>query len=445
MTAPWQVNWQAYDVPRIADVVRPDPHERDVIPGARAVGDLATHAADLVLRAVGKLEKSWSDKSDAAAEAYAYARALAASLRADADAYHQIAADVGRIVEEIDRARREIEPLTREWEGLGDSATATVASLGTAAQDLNRRARNTMGTMDQAVGQMAVKTPQPYNPKILPTSGSGSGHTGQSGRVDQPHREPRTGRDGENQFGQHGGGGSSGHGGGAGRIIAGGIVAGALFTAGAIIAPRVGYRPPPAIPGVPATTSRSGSAPDGDGKQTAAEALHERADEHIYEGAYDSSPDGSADASYGGPGPTLTGGGPAMTPMTPGAPVSMMPLGMNSGMAPGGGAFILPGPGVGGGGVLRKATMSWSAAPAPETGRVIDGSRGGQLADWASGLPKPEATPPGTPTWQVARGGPGIIAPGSVLGPGARQAEEERALKKWYADLAAPWRATGDS
>jgi len=410
MTAPWQVNWQAYDVPRIAGAVRSDPHERDVIPAARAVGDLTAHAADLLVRAVEKLEKSWSEKSEAAAETFAYARALAASLRGDADVYHQIAADVGRVADELDRARQEVDPLLREWMQLGDSATATTASLGAAAQDLNRRARHAMAKMDQAIGNLHIKGPKAYAPKILPVDVPKDDH-------DRPRREPRTDPDhGPRKDFPRGG---------------------AVFTgAGAVLAPVVGYAPPPGLPGVPTTVSASAGAgvvsSGSGGGQTAAEALRQQADEHKYDRAYDG-------VTYDGPGPALTGGGPPMTPMAPGAPVSMMPLGMNSGMAPGGGAFILPGPGVGGGGVLRKATMSWSAAPAPQTGTVIDGSRGGALADWADGLPKTTNTPPATPTWQVSRGGPGVIAPGAVLGPGSRQVAEEQALKKWYERLAEPW------
>ncbi|MEV6966284.1 hypothetical protein AB0M47_14305 [Hamadaea sp. NPDC051192] len=422
MTAPWQVNWQAYDVPRIADAVQRDPHERDVIPAANAVGDLVAHAAELLLTAVGKLEKSWSAKSEAAAETYAYARALAASLKGDADAYHQIAADVGKVVDQLDRARTEIDPLVEEWLRLGESATATTASLSAAAQDLNRRARGTMSHMDQAVGPLRIKGPKAYAPKILPVSIAPD-----EPRKDRPHRQPRTDPDGPGRkdnphdFPRGGGG-------------AGGVIGGALFTAAAVVAPPVGYAPPPGLPGVATTTSSGLGAGSSGGNRSAAEVLSERASEHVYDRAY---------SDYDGPGPTLTGGGgPPTTAMTPGAPVSMMPLGMNSGMAPGGGAFVLPGPGVGGGGVLRKATMSWSATPAPQTGTVIDGSRGGQLADWAAGLPKSTAPPPGAPTWQVARGGPGVITPGASLGPGARQGDDAQALKKWYAELAEPWRST---
>ncbi|MEV0271724.1 hypothetical protein AB0H43_23335 [Hamadaea sp. NPDC050747] len=420
MTAPWQVNWQAYDVPRIADAIQRDPNERDVIPAASAVGDLVGHTADLLLTAVGKLEKSWSAKSEAAAETFAYARALAASLKADADTYHQIAADVGKVVDQIDQARTEIEPLVLEWLRLGESATATTASLSAAAQDLNRRARGTMSHLDQVVAQLRIKGPKAYGPKILPIS-VGPEHPK---KEDRPHREPRTDPDGPGRkdwprdFPR-----------------GGGVAGGALFTAAAVVAPAVGYSPPPGLPGVATTTSSSSGPSVGSsgGNRSAAEVLNERASEHIYDRAY---------SDYDGPGPTLTGGGgPPATPMTPGAPVSMMPLGMNSGMAPGGGAFVLPGPGVGAGGVVRKATMSWSATPAPQTGTIIDGSRGGQLADWAAGLPKPAAQPVGTPTWQVPRGGPGVIMPGAVLGAGSRQVEEEQALKKWYAELAEPWRA----
>ncbi|NUR72139.1 MAG: hypothetical protein HOU81_15090 [Hamadaea sp.] len=423
MAAPWQVNWQAYDVPRIAEAVQPDPHERDIIPAATAVGDLLAHAADLLLRAVGKLEKSWSDKSDAAAETYAIARALAASLKGDSETYHQLAADVGRVVDQIDLARRDVEPVLQDWLLLGQSATATTTSLTTAAQELNRRARGAMGRMDKAVSQMQVNRPTAYSPKILPVSVE-SDH---GRKDDRPRREPRTDPEGS-------------------RHVP--LPRAVIVAAGAVLAPAVGWAPTPGLPGVSTTVSSSAyspSAASSGGNRSAAEVLNERASAHVYDHAY-ASADDSSSGGYDGPGPTLTGGGgPPMTPMTPGAPVSMMPLGMNSGMAPGGGALVLPGPGVGGGGVLRKATMSWSATPAPQTGTVIDGTRGGQLADWAAGLPKPTAQPVGTPTWQVARGGPGVIGPGSVLGPGARQAEDERSLKKWYAELATPWRESGPS
>ncbi|NUT32133.1 MAG: hypothetical protein HOV79_03560 [Hamadaea sp.] len=387
-TAPWQVNWQAYDVPRLADAAREDPDSRAVPLGGRALADLTGHAGELLQAAIGRLEGSWSDRSPAATEVFTYARTLAASLLGDAQAYHQLAADVGRICDELGMTRAEIDPLLREWESLGEQPGATAASLGAAAQDLNRRGRNAMGKLENALRHMRIRGPKAYRPSVggaeRPRPADPGGH---HRRVPDFHRDDYT------------------------------AVSGA--------APPVPLSPPPGLPGVVTVLGTTATA-----FQSTANVSANDLDRYG-SGDYGDYIDGSD-------GPSLTGGLP-MTPFAPGSPVSMMPLGMSSGMAPGGGAFILPGPGVGAGGVLRKATMTWSAATSP-TGSVIDGSgRGrGQLEEWARDLPGPSAD--GDLRWQVAQGGVGVITPGAVQGPGARKAAEEEALRKWYADLAQPWR-----
>jgi hypothetical protein len=387
--APWQVNWQAYDVPRLAEATRDDGADRSPAIGARAVGDLTAHAGELLQAALQRLEQSWSDRSPAASEVFAYTQKLAASLADDADAYYQLAADVGRITDELAHTRQDIEPLAREWDTLGEQPSATAPTLSAAAQDLNRRGRHRMTAMEQAVRHMRIHGPKPYVPKVTgqrPHSGSGPEHDR------RPDFDPVD-------------------------VAAGGF---------GPQAPRVPFAPPAAIPGIPTVLAQTFSAVQA---TTSAAMAYDRA--QTDGGGHD-------DSAYGGDGPSLSGG-PPMTPFGPGSPVSMMPLGMNSSLAPGGGALILPGPGVGGGGVLRKATMSWSATSGRAAGSVIDGSRAGQLADWARDLPQ-AADSMGDRLWQVAQGGPALITPGVVQGPGARQAAQEQALRRWYDELAQPWR-----
>ena len=389
--APWQVNWQAYDVPRLDEATRDDGADQTLAIGARAVGDLTAHAGELLQAALQRLEQSWSDRSPAATEVFAYTRALAASFADDAVAYHQLAADVGRITDELAHTRQEIEPLAREWETLGEQPSATAPSLSAAAQDLNRRGRHSMTAMEQAVRHMRIHGPRLYRPKVTeerPHGGSGPEHDRRSPAFDPVDMA----------------------GGGFGPK-----------------APPVPFTPPAAIPGVPTVLVQTFAAVQA---TTSAEMAYDR--------AQTDSGSGYGESDYNGDGPSLSGG-PRMTPFGPGSPVSMMPLGMNSSVAPGGGALILPGPGVGGGGVLRKATMTWSATSGPAAGSVIDGSRGGQLADWARDLPQ-AADSTGERLWQVAQGGPALITPGAVQGPGARQVAQEQALRRWYDELAQPWR-----
>lgn len=385
--APWQVNWQAYDVPRLADAAREDPDSRAVPLGARALAELTGHAGDLLQAAIARLEEGWSDRSPAATAVFTYARTLAASLLDDAQSYQQLAADVGRICDELGLTRAEIDPLLREWETLGEQPGATAASLGVAAQDLNRRGRYAMSKMEHAVRTMRIRGPKRY----VPTVDGGS-----RPRPAEPSRHHH-------------------------RVPV--LVDPDAYTGVSGSAPPVPLVPPPGLPGVATVI----------GSTTAA-----------FQTAVTISANGEAGDRYGeygdyiddSGGPSLTGG-PPMTPFASGAPVSMMPLGMNSGMAAGGGALILPGPGVGAGGVLRKATMSWTAEKGP-SGSVINATGRGDLADWARDLPGPAAD--GDLRWQVAQGGPGVITPGAVQGPGARKAAEEQALRRWYADLAQPWR-----
>lgn len=103
-------------------------------------------------------------------------------------------------------------------------------------------------------------------------------------------------------------------------------------------------------------------------------------------------------------------GMPTPVPATAGQPVSMLPIPPGNPYAPGGGAYLLPGPGVGGQGFI----VTMAAAP---------------------GVPAKNSF------WKVPAGVPPVILPISHS-PAHPSPERIAAFQDWYARLATPWRLT---
>ena len=102
-------------------------------------------------------------------------------------------------------------------------------------------------------------------------------------------------------------------------------------------------------------------------------------------------------------------GMPRPVPAMPGHPVSMLPIPPGNPYAPGGGAYLLPGPGVGPHGFI---------------------------------VPMAAAPPPLKPSiWRVPKGVPPVILP-VAESPGHPTPQTIAGFHDWYSTLATPWRAT---
>lgn len=149
-------------------------------------------------------------------------------------------------------------------------------------------------------------------------------------------------------------------------------------------------------------------------------------------------------------GPVLEGA-PQPVPAVPGTPISVLPVPPGSPYAPNGGAYVLPGPGVGRGGWIQPMPAPTSAANTTvAAGRAATAGAAGAV---------PVAAPMGGPAagnradgrggqrggqvvWEVARGVPPVIgqAPDPVTTPAAAEASSvEVAFVDWFADVATPW------
>lgn len=152
------------------------------------------------------------------------------------------------------------------------------------------------------------------------------------------------------------------------------------------------------------------------------------------------------------PGGPILEGMPQPVPAVPGSPISVLPVPPGNAYAPTGGAYVLPGPGVGRGGWIapmpvpasiansaaaahRGASAGSAAGVMPVTGMAVPptagpdrGSRGGRAGDVV---------------WQIAQGVPPVI--GDVPAPAPKQeqtpeiATVEKAFVDWFADVATPW------
>lgn len=104
-------------------------------------------------------------------------------------------------------------------------------------------------------------------------------------------------------------------------------------------------------------------------------------------------------------------GMPMPVAAAPGQPVSMLPIPPGNPYAPHGGAYLLPGPGVGNRGFIVPMAGAVAAQPKPRS----------------------------RSRWTVPTGVPSLIQPVGAA-PGEPTPEDEAAFGHWFADLATPWR-----
>ncbi|MEV0269586.1 hypothetical protein AB0H43_12455 [Hamadaea sp. NPDC050747] len=163
-----------------------------------------------------------------------------------------------------------------------------------------------------------------------------------------------------------------------------------------------------------------------------------------------------------GDGPTLSGG-PVAVPAVPGTPISMLPIPPGHPAAPIGGAYFLPGPGIGAGGSIKRMPIPPGMNRAADVARSVAART---AANWAAegrsamGIAPMgvggNATPaagtsqrarrPGEIEWEVARGVPPVIGDVADREAMEQAIDDQRQLEQldevfgdWFASLASPW------
>jgi hypothetical protein len=166
-------------------------------------------------------------------------------------------------------------------------------------------------------------------------------------------------------------------------------------------------------------------------------------------------------------GPELTASRPTSLPpgaarlveAVPGTPVSMLPIPPGSAYAPFGGAYILPGPGVGRGGYVvpmpqppGTGSMTGPRTLLPPAAAAAGGAGGGvpggmmpvPMAGGATGAGGGHGPLYRRPSvaWHVDEGVPPVIkVDHDEFVPGQPTPKQEEEFKDWFTDLAYPWRA----
>ncbi len=146
---------------------------------------------------------------------------------------------------------------------------------------------------------------------------------------------------------------------------------------------------------------------------------------------------------------------PSYIPAVPGQPVSMLPIPPGHGYAPYGGAYVLPGPGVGNRGYVVPMPQPNSGFQASRSYLQPSASHSG-----AGVMPMPVGMQPPAPpeggqrvlyrrrpeTWKVDAGVKPIIeAPSDdAFIPGRPSEKQEKAFMDWFTEIAYPWRSDHD-
>lgn len=373
--APWQANWPAFDIPRTADILRPENDKLgwEQVTGFRQLDELLrAHYSALMLHR-NALANAW--QSPAAEAVLQHIDTFMAQLLSDANcaattawALNDIMATQAQTKIRIDELRHQWDDVTSDW---------TPEWWDHAANELNTKAVSIMDETDKALRDHRARITVPEAHKLpfadaLPLAPTDV--TTESGPSESP----------------------------SGRQI-------------------------PPVPGHEPIVSRS-------------------------------------DTPETGNGPGLAGA-PAPVPATPGQPVSMLPVPPGNPYAPYGGAYILPGPGVGRGGyvVQMPQPSRGSTALTPGFAGSASPARVGSPGTASSGMMPIPMNAGGNPAgagrngskrggradtvWEVEKGVPPVIeglSDHSYI-EGRPSAKQEADFQDWFAQLAYPWRQDSKS
>ncbi|HCU52333.1 MAG TPA: hypothetical protein DGG94_21485 [Micromonosporaceae bacterium] len=154
-------------------------------------------------------------------------------------------------------------------------------------------------------------------------------------------------------------------------------------------------------------------------------------------------------------------GMPSLVPAVPGQPVSMLPIPPGSPHAPYGGAYILPGPGVGRGGYIVPMPHPsygpgggrgslYAPGASPWAGGIAGASGGTGFLPMALGSPQSAGGGQGSAgqrrsantLWEMEKGVQPVIEGvcDDQFIPDLPSQKQEEDFKEWFAELAYPWR-----
>ncbi|HEX6681794.1 MAG TPA: hypothetical protein VF062_03325 [Candidatus Limnocylindrales bacterium] len=153
-------------------------------------------------------------------------------------------------------------------------------------------------------------------------------------------------------------------------------------------------------------------------------------------------------------GPEMQSIPPKLVPAVPGTPVSMLPIPPGNPYAPFGGAYILPGRGVGPGGYVVPMPQPPRGGPvAGPRGMMPTASGGGGGGGMTGMMPMPIAGAPGAGAagqgrlyrrpnvqWQADEGVPAVISiEQDDYVPDQPSPQQEEQFRDWFSELAHPW------
>ncbi|HEX6684597.1 MAG TPA: hypothetical protein VF062_17465 [Candidatus Limnocylindrales bacterium] len=379
-SAAWCARWNAFDVPRLWDMLAPEGNEAvwSQVGGFRRLADVLEEYYRLLRTRRDRIAQAWQAPS-----AERFLELLdrnGTQLLSDAGCSRQTAYALDSTVSALVKAREQMRPLTQQWQEV--TTRWWPDWWNREANRLNQEARQIMVEADKALAAARPKitAPDPIDPIKAPDF------------VEPVGAEP----------------------GGGGREPPGGTILPPDGSAG-----RTRMRVPP-VPG------------------------------------YDPVVTGSAESAE-------LQNAPKLVLAQPGTPVSMLPIPPGSSYAPNGGAYILPGPGVGPASYVVPMPPS-SPGPGSGGGRPGGGIRPMPPSTAAAGsggmgpagmMPIPMTGGPGAGAaghgalyrrpnivWQVDKGVPPVIEVAQdEFVPDQPTLKQEEEFRGWFDDLAYPWRA----
>jgi len=372
----WCSQWNAFDVPRLWDMLEPEGNEavREQVRGFVRLSDALEEFYRLLRTRRDQITAAWCAPS--ATEFLRRLDEFGADLLSNAACARQTAHALDSTATALATAKDQVRQLKTQWD---DVTTDWIPEWWNhEAANLNEQARRVMAETDKAV---AAARPKITSPDLI-----------EGPRAPEPRKVIEEKTD------------SAGAG---GSVL---VSSGSTDGSGIRVPPVPGYDPVVATTGSPALAEVAGA--------------------------------------------------PKPVALAPGQPVSMLPIPPASPYAPFGGAYILPGRGVGRAGYVVPMPPSFGPGRGVGGPRVVlpptatsTGAAGGVGA--AGMVPMPMAGGPSgnvgehgalyrrpSVAWQVDKGVPPVIkVEQDEFVPDQPSLKQEEEFRDWFSDLAYPWRA----
>ncbi|WP_117212198.1 hypothetical protein [Allorhizocola rhizosphaerae] len=172
----WELDWRAYDVPRIWSILEAEDTEKASQMGMafNLAAQYVRNASDDLTRAAGMLAEAWTG-TEAADAANAQLREVIQAFQRDEEAHAAAAYDIDRIVNRIAETKTRVQPIMERWMGLADVAMDPTLGpmfteiIDSEAKQADAEARNQMFQMEQDLSAQQVTSVPEYRPTSPPT------------------------------------------------------------------------------------------------------------------------------------------------------------------------------------------------------------------------------------------------------------------------------------